>query len=198
MPQKHHRFTMSTVEVVRTVTEVITKAASASASASSTGTPKVPAQGGVLEKVNPVHYDAKNPIILFIVQVSNFLSVASSIILIESCPGRHYHYLLQTPTMAFKQNPPASCHFRSHRWHSPRTFSHGPHPGLQKLHLSRRWHGQPKSRCKHRSYAILVHRWSRSRLAYCIAQLEGGIERGHTGHGRTLWPRMRNCCWTIQ
>lgn len=41
----------------------------ASASAAATAVVKAPPQGGVLEGVNPVHFDAKNPIILFIVQV---------------------------------------------------------------------------------------------------------------------------------
>lgn len=56
---------MSTVEVIRTVTQVITKAASPTPTP---GGNAVPPQGGVLEKVNPVDYDAKNPIILFIIQ----------------------------------------------------------------------------------------------------------------------------------
>ena len=42
----------------------------AAASAVPTAPIKAPPQGGVLEGVNPVHFDAKNPIILFIVQVS--------------------------------------------------------------------------------------------------------------------------------
>lgn len=54
-------------EVVRTVTQVITKTV---ASATPTPVNKATPQGGVLEKINPVHYDPKNPIILFIVQVS--------------------------------------------------------------------------------------------------------------------------------
>lgn len=44
--------------------------AAASASAAPTAPVKAPPQAGVLEGVNPVHFDAKNPIILFIVQVS--------------------------------------------------------------------------------------------------------------------------------
>ena len=43
----------------------------ASASATPTAPIKAPPQAGVLEGVNPVHFDAKNPIILFIVQVSD-------------------------------------------------------------------------------------------------------------------------------
>ena len=41
----------------------------ASATASPTAPVKAPPQGGVLEGVNPVTFDTKNPIILFIVQV---------------------------------------------------------------------------------------------------------------------------------
>jgi hypothetical protein len=41
----------------------------AAASAAPTAPVKAPPQGGVLEGGNPVHFDAKNPIILFIVQV---------------------------------------------------------------------------------------------------------------------------------
>lgn len=47
----------------------------AAASASPTAPIKAPPQGGVLEGVNPVHFDAKNPIILFIVQVRRFQHV---------------------------------------------------------------------------------------------------------------------------
>ncbi|KAL5117688.1 hypothetical protein ACEQ8H_004436 [Pleosporales sp. CAS-2024a] len=42
----------------------------AAANAAPTAPVKAPPQGGVLEGVNPVHFDAKNPIILFIVQAS--------------------------------------------------------------------------------------------------------------------------------
>jgi hypothetical protein len=41
----------------------------ASASAAPTAPVKAPPQAGVLDGVNPVHFDAKNPLILFIVQV---------------------------------------------------------------------------------------------------------------------------------
>jgi hypothetical protein len=42
---------------------------SSAAAAAATAVVKAPPQAGVLEGVNPVHFDAKNPIILFIVQV---------------------------------------------------------------------------------------------------------------------------------
>jgi len=44
----------------------------ATASASPTAPVKAPPQAGVLEGVNPVHFDPKNPIILFIVQVCRY------------------------------------------------------------------------------------------------------------------------------
>ena len=44
-------------------------ATASSAAAAATAVVKAPPQGGVLEGVNPVHFDAKNPIILFIIQV---------------------------------------------------------------------------------------------------------------------------------
>jgi len=37
---------------------------------SSNNSPAVPIQGGILEGANPSHYDKKNPIIIFIIQVS--------------------------------------------------------------------------------------------------------------------------------
>ncbi|KAH6620076.1 Sodium/hydrogen exchanger family-domain-containing protein [Boeremia exigua] len=42
----------------------------ASAAASATAPPKAPPQGGILEGVNPVHFDKSHPIILFIIQAS--------------------------------------------------------------------------------------------------------------------------------
>ncbi|KAF2755127.1 hypothetical protein EJ05DRAFT_513439 [Pseudovirgaria hyperparasitica] len=57
--------TPSPVTVLATVTQLVTL----SPSPSSTGTgDRAPPQGGVLEGVNPAHYDKKNPIILFIIQ----------------------------------------------------------------------------------------------------------------------------------
>lgn len=55
--------------ISRTGYTVSTVMSSAVASAAPTAVVKAPPQGGVLEGVNPVHFDAKNPIILFIVQV---------------------------------------------------------------------------------------------------------------------------------
>jgi hypothetical protein len=49
------------------VTKTITAAAASSSAASDRATP----QGGVIEGGNPSHYDSKNPIILFIIQVCN-------------------------------------------------------------------------------------------------------------------------------
>lgn len=51
------------------VTSLVTKTVTA-ASASASSTNRVTPQGGILEGENPTVYDPKNPIILFIVQVS--------------------------------------------------------------------------------------------------------------------------------
>jgi hypothetical protein len=53
--------------IASVVTKTITKAASASVSP--TPTVRATPQGGVLEGGDPSHYDPKNPIILFIIQV---------------------------------------------------------------------------------------------------------------------------------
>ncbi|KAF2202199.1 K(+)/H(+) antiporter-like protein 1 [Delitschia confertaspora ATCC 74209] len=53
-------------ELVRTVSQVVTKAVASPTPTSAVN--KVPPQGGVLEGANPVHYDSKNPIIIFIIQ----------------------------------------------------------------------------------------------------------------------------------
>ena len=57
---------MSSSIVVSVVTKTVT-ATSSSASASSTD--RATPQGGIFEGSNPSHYDSKNPIILFIIQV---------------------------------------------------------------------------------------------------------------------------------
>jgi hypothetical protein len=57
----------------KTVTEMVTKTINASTTASTTL--RAPPQGGILEGGNPSQYDPKNPIILFIIQVSFFKSL---------------------------------------------------------------------------------------------------------------------------
>lgn len=57
---------MATVTVIHSAISTITKTAS---SAAATATSRAPAQGGILEGLNPTHYDSKNPITIFIIQV---------------------------------------------------------------------------------------------------------------------------------
>lgn len=59
--------------IALTVTKTIT------ASASATATSRASPQGGVLEGSNPSHYDSKNPIILFIIQVRHICPVLSPV-----------------------------------------------------------------------------------------------------------------------
>lgn len=49
------------------MTDTVTKTIAMSATASSTARAK--AQGGILEGENPTHYNPKDPIIIFIIQV---------------------------------------------------------------------------------------------------------------------------------
>lgn len=53
--------------MTRTVTNVVTKTV---ASATASSTLRAAPQGGILEGGNPSKYDSKNPIIIFIIQVS--------------------------------------------------------------------------------------------------------------------------------
>jgi len=58
---------MSTI--LSEVTKTITKSAAAASASSTASANRVTPQGGVLEGSNPSHYDSKNPIVLFIIQV---------------------------------------------------------------------------------------------------------------------------------
>lgn len=55
---------MATTTVVDYITKTIT------ATGTATSTTRASPQGGILEGANPSHYDPKNPIIIFIIQVS--------------------------------------------------------------------------------------------------------------------------------
>lgn len=54
-----------------TVTRVLTRTITAGASPSTTN--RAAPQGGILDGANPSHYDPKNPIITFIIQVHDIL-----------------------------------------------------------------------------------------------------------------------------
>lgn len=56
-----------------TITSAVSNTVAAAAAATSDGLRATP-QGGILEGANPATYDPKNPIILFIIQVSYFTS----------------------------------------------------------------------------------------------------------------------------
>lgn len=72
-----------------TVTHVVTKTVSSSTTAS---TSRAAPQGGILEHGNPSIYDPKNPIIVFIIQVSQLSS--SGIDFADHTRGWHYNRLL--------------------------------------------------------------------------------------------------------
>jgi hypothetical protein len=56
---------MATVTLLQTVTKTMSAASGTPTSSSN----RAPNQAGVLDKGNPAHFDAKNPIALFIIQV---------------------------------------------------------------------------------------------------------------------------------
>lgn len=69
----------------------------ASASAAPTAPVKAPPQAGILEGVNPVHFDKNHPIILFIVQVCCallFRALLRKASLWDASPIQRYHHLL--------------------------------------------------------------------------------------------------------
>jgi hypothetical protein len=104
------------------VTDTITKTVSMAATAASTARAK--AQGGILEGENPTHYNPKDPIIIFIIQV--FEPYDFDMLCIDSdFLGWRDHPLLSLAPLALVENPTASCHCRSHRWCLTRPLGHG-------------------------------------------------------------------------
>jgi hypothetical protein len=61
-----------------TVTQVVTSVVSAASAASASSTLRAKPQGGILEGEDPSVYDAKNPIILFIIQVRHTSPIAAT------------------------------------------------------------------------------------------------------------------------
>lgn len=53
--------------------------ATATTTATATGSVRAAPQGGILEGGNPTHYDSKNPIVLFIIQVKGPLPIQCNI-----------------------------------------------------------------------------------------------------------------------
>lgn len=56
------------------ISSMATVTATATAMATANSTARVSPQGGILEGGNPTTYDSKNPLVLFIIQVSESLS----------------------------------------------------------------------------------------------------------------------------
>jgi len=80
-----------------TVTELVTRTIY-TALASATNTVRATPQGGILEGANPSSYDPKNPIIMFIIQVS-FESSRGTVFSLTAL-GRHHHHLLPPTSLA--------------------------------------------------------------------------------------------------
>jgi hypothetical protein len=104
------------------VTDTITKTVSMAATAASTARAK--AQGGILEGENPTHYNPKDPIIIFIIQVCEPYGFEMMCIYSDFPGWRNYPLLSLTP-LASIQNSTASCHRRSHWWCLTWPLGHG-------------------------------------------------------------------------
>lgn len=55
------------------MTSVTGSLVAAAAVASPTSTHRASPQGGIFDKANPTHYDSKNPLVIFIIQVDILL-----------------------------------------------------------------------------------------------------------------------------
>ena len=100
---KHQAEKMASVSV-STVTVTVT----AKAVAATTAAARAAAQGGILEGANPSKYDAKNPIIIFIIQAS--LTPDQGLGSLTVLVGWHHHHFHPSPTLSPLQDSPASRH----------------------------------------------------------------------------------------
>lgn len=96
-----------------TVTDMVTKTVSVTASTASS-TSRAAAQGGILEGSNPSTYDPKNPIIIFIIQVSLKFAIPAPPKL-TFLQGWHYPHLLSITSLSSLKDKAAPSHCRSHR-----------------------------------------------------------------------------------
>jgi hypothetical protein len=135
--------------------EMATSTLSAALAAASNATRATP-QGGILEGENPTIYDMKNPVIIFIIQVSSSptrqqprkSSVPSQhnqfirCRLTDTASGWHNPNFLPPPSLPPLPHPSAPSHRRSNRWHPPWALRVWPHPPLQRHHLPARRHAE--------------------------------------------------------
>jgi len=105
------------------VTDTVTKTVAMSAT-SAASTARAKAQGGILEGENPTHYNPKDPIIIFIIQVCVVVILKRSMLILMIL-GWCNHSLLSLAPLASVKDPTTSCHRGSHRRSLARPFSHG-------------------------------------------------------------------------
>lgn len=91
-----------------TVQQTVTKTLSASATPSSTS--RAASQGGILEGGDPTHYNSKDPIIIFIIQVSDVALLRSLFARLTFPSGWYNHNLLSRPPLASPKAQAASCY----------------------------------------------------------------------------------------
>lgn len=171
---------------------VITSVVTATVTATSTTTSassRVAAQGGILEGSNPSKYDPKNPLILFIIQVSQSNAPGSLAFarLTRDQTGRHHHHLLPNPPLPTLQASTTSSHCRNYRRHTVRSLSVRADTRLHECYISISLHADTDPRGQSWSGALLVSGRAGSGLATTIVQLESSNQRGRCGNGAAFW-----------
>ena len=173
-----------------TIISTVTATIIAQATASSVADQRAASQGGIIEGENPSKYDSKNPIIIFIIQVSRYESKASTALTVFT--GRHHHYLHPPPAFSSLQDAPTSCHC-GNRWrYPPRPVGLRTHTRLLGCHLPQGLHADAFASRQCWPRALLVLGRSRSRPATAGIELENSTQCGRCWYGFAIWPRLRD------
>lgn len=172
--------------IISTVTATIT----AKATATSVADQRAASQGGIIEGENPSKYDSKNPIIIFIIQVSRSICQAPSPLTMRT--GWHHHCLHPPPPFPSLQDAPTACHCGNHWRYPPWPFGLRTHTRLLGCHLSQSLHAYTFASRQCWPCALLVLGRSRSRPATPGIELEDRTECGRCWYGFAFWPGLRH------
>ena len=153
---------------ISTVTATVT----AKAAAATTAASRAAAQGGILEGANPSHYNPKDPIITFIIQVYSARPKNGMTSLTVNI-GRLDHYFHPPPPLSPLSHSPTSCHCRNYRRYLAWAFGSWSHTGLLRCHLPQSLDAHTHAGCQSWPGSLPVLGRSRSRPANHAVQLEG-------------------------
>lgn len=165
------------------------------ASTTASSTLRVASQDGIIGGSDPSVYDPKNPIIIFIIQVTPLNT--PNHIQTDITPGRHNPPLLPPPPLPPRPPAPTPRHRRSHRRRPPRPLRHGPHPRFHSDHLSFGRHAESNPRRQPGSRAVPFPRRAGSRPALSRQQLARGAQCGLCGDGAAIWIGVCDCVGAV-